>query len=150
MKRLILILTLLAAPLWAVTPDEILDDPVLEKRARSISAALRCVVCRGESIDESNADMARDMRLLVRELLVAGRSDREVMDFMVERYGEWVLMRPTTDGINKLLWASGPALLLLALGVAGFWMRARRKAAGPGIQGLSSDERSRLDELLKG
>ncbi len=152
MKRLFLILALVlaAGPLWAVTPDEVLDDPVLEERAREISKGLRCVVCRGENIDESNADIAKDMRILVRELLVEGKTDKEVMDFVVERYGEFVLMRPTTEGANKLLWAMGPILFLLALIIAGLWLRGRARARGPDEDALSAEERARIDELLKG
>ena len=154
MKRLLLILTLVltqvAPPVWAVTPDEVLEDPVLEARAREISKGLRCVVCRGENIDESNAGIARDMRILVRELLTEGKTNDEVMDFVVERYGEFVLMRPTTEGANKLLWAAGPVLFVLALLMAGLWLRARQKASGPGEEALSAEERARLDELIKG
>ena len=154
MKRLILILTVVlaqfASPVWAVSPDEVLDDPVLEARARDISKGLRCVVCRGENIDESNAGIAKDMRILVRELLTEGKTNDEVMDFVVERYGEFVLMRPTTEGANKLLWAAGPALFLLALLMAGLWLRGRQKATGPGEATLSAEERARLKELMDG
>ena len=153
MKRLILILTLVltqvAPPVWAVTPDEVLDDPVLEARARDISKGLRCVVCRGENIDESNAGIAKDMRILVRELLTEGKTNDEVVAFMVERYGEFVLMRPTTEGANKLLWAAGPVLFFLALIIAGMWLRGRQNAKGPGEAALSPEERARLDELIK-
>jgi cytochrome c-type biogenesis protein CcmH len=90
----------LLAPAGAVQPDEVLADPALESRARAISADLRCLVCRNESIDESNAELARDMRLLVRERLVAGDSDAEVVAFMVDRYGEYVLLRPQRDGVE--------------------------------------------------
>ena len=115
MRRLVLILCLLAAPVWAVQPDEVLDDPALEARARDISEGLRCLVCRNESIDESNADLARDLRLLVRERLVEGDTDDEVVEFVVDRYGEYVLLRPTSGGANLLLWYAGPILLLIAL-----------------------------------
>ncbi|MCR9115116.1 MAG: cytochrome c-type biogenesis protein CcmH, partial [Rhodobacteraceae bacterium] len=94
MKRLILLLCLLTSPAWAVQPDEILDDPALEERARDISAGLRCLVCRNESIDESNAELARDLRLLVRERLVEGDSNDEVVQYVVDRYGEYVLLKP--------------------------------------------------------
>ncbi len=146
MKRLLLILALLASPAFAVNPDEILDDPALEARARGLSGELRCVVCRGESIDESNASIARDLRLLVRERLVAGDSDREVLDFVVDRYGEYVLMKPTTEGANMLLWGAGPILLLLALGgVTVFFHRRARMGEAPE---LSAEEQARLAELL--
>ena len=104
MKRLVLLLCLLVAPSWAVQPDEILDDPALEERARALSEDLRCLVCRNESIDESNAPLARDLRLLVRERLVAGDSDAEVMAFVVARYGEYVLLTPKATGTNLILW----------------------------------------------
>ena len=103
MKRLLLILTLLASPLWAVQPDEVLDDPALEARARELSQGLRCLVCRNESIDESNASLARDLRILLRERLVAGDSNEEAVDFIVTRYGEYVLLSPRATGANWLL-----------------------------------------------
>jgi len=114
MKRLLLILALLASPLWAVQPDEVLDDPALEARARELSQGLRCLVCRNESIDESNASLARDLRILLRERLVAGDSDEEAVDFIVDRYGEYVLLNPQATGANWLLWGAGPLMLLLA------------------------------------
>lgn len=138
-----------ASPAFAVQPDEILDDPVLESRARDISAGLRCLVCRNESIDESNADLARDMRLLVRERLVEGDSDTEVMAFIVERYGEFVLLRPTTDGVNILLWIAAPVLFLISLLSAGLYLRQRANAAEPAKDQLSTEEEKRLRELLK-
>ncbi|MEC7670335.1 MAG: cytochrome c-type biogenesis protein, partial [Pseudomonadota bacterium] len=122
MKHLVLILSLLLSatfvttgPAWAVLPDEVLDDPVLEERAREISKGLRCLVCQNESIDESNAPLARDLRIVVRERLVAGDTNEEVVEFIVERYGEFALLNPTTDGWNRLLWWAGPAMFLVAL-----------------------------------
>jgi cytochrome c-type biogenesis protein CcmH len=106
---------LLALPAQAVQPDEVLDDPVLEARARDLSAEIRCLVCQNESIDASNAHLARDLRILVRERLVAGDSDREVLDFLVARYGDFVLLRPPVNQANVLLWF-GPALVLLIAG----------------------------------
>ena len=138
-----------ASPAFAVQPDEILDDPVLESRARDISAGLRCLVCRNESIDESNADLARDMRLLVRERLVEGDSDTEVMAFIVERYGEFVLLRPTTEGANLLLWVAAPVLFLISLLSAGLYLRQRANAPEPTKDQLSTEEEKRLRELLK-
>lgn len=140
---------LIAAPAWAVNPDEVLDDPALESRARDISAGLRCVVCRGENIDESNAAIARDLRLLVRERLLAGDTNDQVVDFVVDRYGEYVLMRPTTDGANILLWWAGPALFLIAAGGAAVYLR-RRAAAPEPAEALSDAEKTRLNELLRG
>lgn len=153
MKRLILALMLSLAPLTgpvlAVQPDEILDDPALEERARDISEGLRCLVCRNESIDESNAELARDLRLLVRERLVAGDSDQEVMEFVVDRYGEYVLLNPTMTGSNWILWASGPAMLLVAMVMALLYLRRRSRAPAPSDRTLSTEERARLSELLK-
>lgn len=137
----------LSGPAFAVQPDEILDNPVLEQRARDLSSGLRCLVCRNESIDESNADLARDMRILVRERLVAGDSDAEVVNFLVERYGEYVMLRPTTRGSNILLWIAAPALFLIAFGGAVFYLRSRARQK-PEIDELSDAEKQRLDELL--
>ncbi|MGK7652706.1 cytochrome c-type biogenesis protein [Roseovarius sp. B08] len=149
MKRLVLILCLLASPLWAVQPDEILDDPVLEERAREISSGLRCLVCRNESIDDSNADLARDLRLLVRERLVAGDSDEEVVDFVVDRYGEYVLLNPVASGSNLVLWLAGPVMLLLGGLLAAVYIRGRAGAKPEGEAGLSAAEEARLREIMK-
>ncbi|WP_438826525.1 cytochrome c-type biogenesis protein [Pseudophaeobacter profundi] len=133
----------------AVQPDEVLGDPVLEERARELSQDLRCLVCRNENIDESNAELARDLRILVRERLVAGDSNSEVIEFVVDRYGEYVLLRPTTTGANWLLWAAGPLMLLLALAMAGGYMRARgRAAAAEGDADLNDEEQARLNKIL--
>ena len=147
MRRLALILCLIAAPVLAVQPDEVLDDPVLEDRARALSEGLRCLVCRNESIDESNADLARDMRLLVRERLVAGDSDDEVIAFLVARYGEYVLLTPTATGANLVLWLAAPAMLLFGGGSAALYLRGRAKPKPPGA--LNDDEKKRLAELLE-
>ncbi len=148
-RALLLVCALLAGPAYAVQPDEMLDDPVLEDRAREISKGLRCLVCRNESIDESNADLARDMRILVRERLVEGDSDDEVVSFLVDRYGEYVLLRPTASGSNLILWIAGPAMVLVGGGIAAVYLR-RRAAAKPAADGgLSEAEKSRLAELLK-
>lgn len=148
MKRLMFVLALLASPAFAVNPDEVLQDPAMEARAREISAELRCVVCRGENIDESNADIARDLRLLVRERLVAGESNDEVLDFVVARYGEYVLMKPTTTGANMILWAAGPVLLLISLLGAALYLRRRATASEPAAA-LDAAEQARIDELMK-
>ncbi len=150
MRRLVLILCLLAAPALAVQPGEMLDDPVQEARARDISEGLRCLVCRNESIDESNADLARDLRLLVRERILAGDSDEEVVDFIVDRYGEYVLLNPPATGANVLLWIAGPVMLLIGAGIGAFYVRRRRQAAEPQAERLSEAERARLDEILRG
>ena len=152
MRILLILLMLLAAPVafapvpaLAVQPDEMLDDPVLEARARALSTGLRCVVCRNESIDESNADLARDMRIILRERLVAGDSDAQAVQYLVDRYGEYVLLNPQRDGVNLILWVSAPVLLLLGLGVA--LMALRRRA--PPVAPLSDEEKARLREILK-
>jgi len=149
MKRLLLILLLAASPLWAVQPDEMLDDPALEARARDISGGLRCVVCRNESIDESNAELARDLRLLVRERLLEGDSDEEVVAYIVERYGEYVLLRPTADGANIVLWLAGPVLAVIGLLLAAGYIRGQsRRRDGAGGADLSEAEQARLREIM--
>ena len=149
MKKLLLALALIASPALAVNPDEVLDDPALESRAREIASGLRCVVCRGENIDESNAAIARDLRLLVRERLLEGDRNDQVLDFVVDRYGEYVLMKPTTGGANLLLWGAGPLLFLFAAGGAALYLRRRAAAPEPGVA-LSDEEKTRLDELMRG
>lgn len=140
----------LAAPMpaLAVQPDEVLKDPLMEKRAREISKDLRCLVCRNESIDESNADLARDLRILVRQRITAGDSDEQVVQYLVDRYGEYVLLKPTTGGANLILWIAGPAMLVLGLGGAFVYLRRRRSAPEPEAAPLSDDEKSRLSEIL--
>ena len=142
------VLVAFAAPALAVTPDEVFDDPALEERARDISAGLRCMVCRNESIDESDADLARDMRLLVRERLLAGDTDEEVIAFVVDRYGEFALLRPTTEGANLILWIAGPAMFVVALGIGGAFIWSRRRAKAPGDERLTEEEERRLAALL--
>lgn len=147
MKRLLTILLLVLMPMTAlaVQPDEVLDDPALESRARELSKGLRCLVCRNENIDDSNADLAGDLRLLVRERLVAGDTDEEVIDFVTDRYGEYVLLQPRTGGTNMILWLAGPAMLLLAFGIGFAYVRKR----GQGQEEvLSTDEEARLKEIL--
>lgn len=136
----------LGTPGGAVQPDEILDDPALEERARDLSKGLRCMVCRNESIDESNAELARDLRLLVRERLVAGDTDDEVIAYVTDRYGEFVLLRPRMDGSNLILWIAGPVMLLVGGGIAFFTLR--RRSGNDRGEPLSDDEKARLDELL--
>ncbi|TCL09663.1 cytochrome c-type biogenesis protein CcmH [Shimia isoporae] len=139
----------LAVPVWAVQPEEMLDDPVLEERAREISQDLRCLVCRNENIDDSNAELAKDLRVLVRERLTEGDTNDEVIDFVVDRYGEYVLLRPRTGGTNMVLYLAGPMMLLLALGVALSYLRGRSRAPARTEAGLSTEEQARLDEILK-
>ncbi len=132
----------------AVQPEEVLKDSKLEARAREISAELRCLVCQNQSIDESNAPLARDLRLLVRERLQAGDNDKEIMDYIVARYGEFVLLRPPVGWHTALLWLA-PALFLV-LGVfmmRGVLSRHRTQSAGPAP--LSDDDKARLDRILR-
>lgn len=130
-----------------VEPDEILDDPALEKRARALSAELRCLVCQNQSIDDSNADLARDLRVIVRQRLEAGDSDEQVMQYVVDRYGDYVLLDPPVKATTYLLWYGPPAILLIAV-VALLAASRRRRAATPHA-GLSDDERERLARLMQ-
>lgn len=147
LKRLALLL-LLATPAHAVQPDEVLADPALEKRAREISQVLRCPVCQGENIDELNADVSRDLRLLVRERLTAGDSNAQVLDYITARYGEYVLFEPEKTGANLILYWTGPAVLLVALGGAFVWIRRRRREEPAAAKALSPEEEARLKELM--
>mgnify|MGYP001765703412 CR=1 FL=1 len=145
MRALILALAfVLAAPALAVQPDEMLADPALEARAREISRDIRCPVCQGETIDDSNAPISRDLRLIIRERVMAGDSDEEVVDYIVARFGEGVLFKPRAEGVNLVLWLAGPALLLLGIGVA---LAAGRRRRVPEA-GLSAEEEARLKEIL--
>jgi cytochrome c-type biogenesis protein CcmH len=151
---LILLLTLCNGPFaHAVQPDEILSDPTLEARARALSRELRCMVCQNQSIDDSDAPLARDLRVLVRERLQAGDSDRQVIDFLVARYGEFVLLKPRFSSQTALLWlAPGAVVLLGALGLFVLSRHATRRGAGPGSAEnaqLSASEQARLAELLE-
>lgn len=147
MIRVLVLWLAMATAAFAVQPDEILDDPVLEERARELSKGIRCLVCRNESIDESNAELARDLRLLVRERLVEGDSDTEVIDFLVSRYGEYVLLTPRATGANLLLWLTPLILFLIALTIAMVYVRGRRD---PSVDaGLSEDEKARLAKLME-
>lgn len=134
-------------PAAAVEPDEILDDPALEARARALSAELRCLVCQNQSIDDSNAPLARDLRLVVRERLKTGDSDKKIMEYVVQRYGEFVLLRPRFTAATLLLWIA--PLLLLGCGAWLAWRLVRRPAGGLAqTEQLSEAERARLAELL--
>ena len=140
---------LAAGPGMAVQPDEVLEDAVLEDRARDISAGLRCPVCQNESIDESSAEIARDLRLLVRERLVEGDNDAEVVDYIVARYGEYVLLTPNFVGANRVGWVLPLILLLAGVGLSVAYVRGRASAVGPGEAGLSADEQARLDAIMQ-
>ncbi|TAM98505.1 MAG: cytochrome c-type biogenesis protein CcmH [Rhizobiaceae bacterium] len=142
----LLILLAAAAPAFAVRPDEMLKDPKLEARAREISKEVRCLVCQNESIDDSNADLAHDLRVLVRQRILAGDSNPQVLDYLVSRYGEFVLLKPRFDLRNALLWGT-PFILLVAGGVFvfGSWRSRRRRQQVPP---LSEEEATRLEAIL--
>ena len=145
MMRILLILVFLATPTWAVEPDEILPDPVMEARARVISKGLRCLVCRNENIDSSNAGIAKDLRILVRERLVEGDSNDQVMSYVVDRYGEYVLLKPKFSVKNLIPWLAGPVLFLLGL----FWsMKFISRPRPDTVAALDEDEEKRLKDLL--
>ena len=151
MRRLFASLALavaLAAPAHAVEPGEMLKDPALEARARNVSEGLRCLVCQNESIDESHADLARDIRLLVRQRLLAGDSNGQIKDYLVARYGQFILLKPPFETQTLLLW--GTPLIVLVLGGIGiaFATRGRKVLARDPARPLSEAEQRRLDELL--
>ena len=147
MRGLVLALALLASPAFAVQPGEMLTDPGLEARAREISRNLRCPVCQGEDIDDSNAPISRDLRLAVRERLVAGDTDAQVVDYIVARYGEFVLFQPRAEGANLILWLAGPAMLLAGAAIA--FAMTRRRAVAAEAEDLSEADKARLAELTQ-
>jgi cytochrome c-type biogenesis protein CcmH len=151
MRRIMIALAFLwftVGSTFALQPDEVLSDPELEARARTISADIRCLVCQNQSIDDSDAPLARDLRLLVRERLVAGDSDSEVVDFLVDRYGEFVLLQPRFGVHTLVLWIGPFAILALATLAALKWRRPAGTDA-PGEAALSPDEARRLDDLTR-
>lgn len=140
----------LAAPMaHAVQPDEVLPDPGMEARAREISQKLRCPVCQGENIDESNAPISRDLRLYVRERLVAGDDNDEVVDAVVDRFGEFVLFEPRARGGNLMLWLAGPIMAVLGLLLAFRFLRGRAVAPPARNEDLSAAEQARLEEIMR-
>jgi len=145
---LIALLFALAAPAAAVTPDEILKDPALEARARHLSQELRCMVCQNQSIDDSDAPLAHDLRVLVRERLSAGDSDHQVLDFLVARYGDFVLLKPPLQQDTLLLWGLPPAALLAGL-AALLLMARRRRAVNLQTSALSAAEQRKLTTLVE-
>ncbi|HEY3642743.1 MAG TPA: cytochrome c-type biogenesis protein [Xanthobacteraceae bacterium] len=154
LRHALIILALLSpACAWAVQPDEVLSDPALEARARVLSKELRCMVCQNQSIDDSAAPLARDLRLLVRERLTDGDSDPQVLDFLVARYGEFVLLKPRFAWHTALLWLGPPGVLiggaLVLLVIA--WRRGRRASspAGREVAGLTPAEEARLARLMQ-
>ncbi|ANH03551.1 MULTISPECIES: cytochrome c-type biogenesis protein [Shinella] len=149
MRRLLLASAFLIAafPAFAVNPDEVLADPALEARARALSAQLRCMVCQNQSIDDSNAELARDLRLLVRERLKNGDSDEAVIDYVVSRYGEFVLLNPRLRGETLLLWGA-PIVLFLA-GAAAMVLFVRKRGGKPTGTPLSEAEKAELEKALE-
>jgi len=148
MRRLLLVIAIVlsAAPAFAVNPDEVLADPALEARARAISAELRCMVCQNQSIDDSNAELAKDLRLLVRERLTNGDTNEQVMNYIVSRYGEFVLLKPRFETKTILLW--GAPLLLAVAGGLSLIVFARKWVGRPTGSKLTAEEQARLRELL--
>lgn len=150
MRRLALaaaFLLVLAGPAFAVDPAEMLQNPKLEARAEKLGAGLRCMVCQSESIEESNADLARDIRVIVRQRILAGESDEQIRKYLVSRYGDYVLLDPPFKLRTLVLWL-GPFALLLAAAAAGFTV-LRRRAAAPPPPPLTPEEQRRLDALLR-
>jgi len=150
MRRFVLAAMLVlsaALPAWAVQPGEQLADPVLEARARALSREIRCLVCQNESIDDSEADLAHDLRMIVRERIVAGDNDEQVKAFLVARYGDFVLLKPPVKPSTWVLWFGPFAVLVLAVAGAGFYLMRRR---APETTPLDASERAELDRLLEG
>jgi cytochrome c-type biogenesis protein CcmH len=147
-----LAVTLQVGPSFAVSPDEMLKDPAQEARAREISAGLRCLVCQNQSIDDSDAPLAKDLRVLVRERIVKGDTNEEAMEFLVSRYGEFVLLKPRFTMKTLLLWGFGPAILLLGLWSVHLLYRKNKRAAAKaeasGSVELSKEEQDKLNKIL--
>jgi cytochrome c-type biogenesis protein CcmH len=137
------------SPASAIRPDEILPDPSLEARARALSKELRCLVCQNQSIDDSEADLAGDLRRVVRERLLAGDSDPQVIRFVTDRYGDFVLLRPPFKATTYILWLGPAAVLLVGVGTVWLYLR-RRRAAPAATPPLTDAERRRLDSLVGG
>jgi len=151
MKNFLFLLLVIFTPLasYSVEPSEVLDDPVLEELARNISKDLRCLVCQNESIDESSATLAKDLRILVRERLLAGDNKDAVLKFIVDRYGEFVLLNPSSNGSNLILWLSGPLMLLIALIISFSFIKANQKLIRNTIIGLSDEEKRELEKIIR-
>ena len=145
MIRVIFILLVMSSSAWAVEPDEILPNTAQELRAREISKELRCLVCRNENIDSSNAGIAKDLRLLVRDRIIAGDDNKEVIGFITDRYGEYVLLNPRVSLSNLILWASGPLFLLLGALLSSWFIRSKKNIIP---EALTEDERTRLSNLM--
>jgi len=151
MKNFFFLLLVIFTPLasYSVEPSEVLDDSVLEELARDISKDLRCLVCQNESIDESSATLAKDLRILVRERLLAGDNKDAVLKFIVDRYGEFVLLNPSSNGSNLILWLSGPLMLLIALIISFSFIKANQKLNRNTIIGLSDEEKRELEKIIR-
>ncbi|MCJ8507604.1 cytochrome c-type biogenesis protein CcmH [Rhizobium lemnae] len=145
---LLILLLLAPLPAYAVNPDEVLKDPKLEQRARDLSAQLRCMVCQNQSIDDSNAELAKDLRVLVRERITAGDSDEQVINYLVSRYGEFVLLKPRLSAQTIALWAT-PVVLFIIGGVAVYRLSRRSRPATGAEKALTAEEQARLAELLR-
>ena len=133
---------------FCVEPGEFLEDPILEERARDISKDLRCLVCQNESIDDSEAILAKDLRVLVRERLLAGDSNDQVLQFIVDRYGEFALLRPKSNGSNLILWFSGPVMFLIALIISFVFIKSNINSNRASFKSLTNDEKSELNKIV--
>ena len=151
MKNFFFLLLVIFTPLasYSVEPSEVLDDTVLEELARDISKDLRCLVCQNESIDESSATLAKDLRILVRERLLAGDNKDAVLKFIVDRYGEFVLLNPSSKGSNLILWLSGPLMLLIALIISFSFIRTNQNSKRNNIISLSDEEKRDLEKIVR-
>ena len=150
-KVIFIFVIAISSSVVAVEPDEVLDNPSLEERARQISKDLRCLVCQNESIDESDAALARDLRVLVRERLQVGDSNEEVLQFVVDRYGEFALLRPRIDGVNYVLWWFGPLFLIFSIITAITYVRKLRKISKSSNDlsaTLNDEERKKFNEIM--
>ena len=150
MKTFLFFIFLSCFPLmsFGVEPSEVLDDPILEERARDISKDLRCLVCQNESIDDSEAILAKDLRVLVRERLLAGDSNDQVLQFIVDRYGEFALLRPKSNGSNLILWFSGPVMFLIALIISFLFIKSNINSNRASFKSLTNDEKSELNKIV--
>lgn len=149
MKITVLSLILFVTPALAIQPDEVLKDTVLEERARVISKELRCLVCQNQSIDDSDAPLARDLRVLVRERLQAGESDEEVINFVVDRYGDFVLLRPPVKASTLVLWLSPVAALIVGIFLLLTWFRKQKQFVPVQAKPLSNEEKKKLQAAFK-
>lgn len=146
----LLLLLCLAAPAYAVRPDEMLADPALEARAKAVSEGLRCLVCQNQSIEDSDADLAHDLRVIVRERIKAGDTDQQAIDFVVARYGEYVLLKPVWAPHTILLWIAAPVALLIGGVVIVIAVRRRKSNPATPPESLSPEEIRAIDELRQG